>query len=82
MTGYEVAPFYKFGGLGDVIGSLPKALIEKHVDCRVVVPYYEEIRENYHEQKIGELFVHFGEKQEEISIYKGRFPKSDVEIYF
>jgi len=36
----EVAPFSKTGGLADVAGSLPKALVGKGLDCRVVTPLY------------------------------------------
>lgn len=82
MTGYEIAPFYKSGGLGDVMGSLPKALKEVNVNCRVVVPYYQEIRENFKERKIGEFYIHFGDKKEEISIYEGFFSEDRVVIYF
>lgn len=39
----EAAPFIKTGGLGDVIGSLPKALKKENVDVRVVMPKYNEI---------------------------------------
>src|SRR3989338_3322172 len=82
MTGYEIAPFYKFGGMGDVMGSLPKALKEVSVDCRVVIPYYQEIREKFKERKIGEFFVHFGESEEEVSVYEGYFGSDRVVIYF
>ena len=39
----EAAPFMKTGGLGDVIGALPKALAETGVDARVIMPLYSSI---------------------------------------
>ena len=39
----EVAPFIKTGGLGDVAFSLPKALKNAGVDCRVILPKYLDI---------------------------------------
>ena len=37
----EGAPFSKTGGLGDVIGALPKSLVKDGHDVRVVLPYYD-----------------------------------------
>ncbi len=39
----EALPFIASGGLGDVAGSLPNALRQRLVGCRVVMPLYEEI---------------------------------------
>lgn len=43
----EAWPFIKTGGLGDVAYSLPKALNQKGVDARVILPKYEQIPEKY-----------------------------------
>ncbi len=43
----EAWPFIKTGGLGDVAYSLPKALKEKGIDIRVIIPKYIQIPEKY-----------------------------------
>lgn len=42
----ECAPFFKTGGLGDVIEALPKAL-KKNVDVRIVLPYFSNYMTKY-----------------------------------
>ncbi len=42
----ESIPFIATGGLGDVSGSLPQALRQRLIGCRVVMPLYEEIPHN------------------------------------
>lgn len=39
----EAVPFAKTGGLGDVIGSLPRTLKESRLDVRVIMPFYKTI---------------------------------------
>jgi starch synthase len=39
----EVVPFAKTGGLADVAGALPKALLQAGLDARVVLPLYSQI---------------------------------------
>lgn len=47
----EVGPYMKTGGLADVAAALPKALINKGMDVRVVMPYYDTMGERFFSQK-------------------------------
>jgi starch synthase len=40
MVASEAAPFVKTGGLADVLGSLPAALVERGDEVAVVLPRY------------------------------------------
>ncbi|WP_041326228.1 glycogen/starch synthase, partial [Ruminococcus champanellensis] len=39
----EALPYVASGGLADVAGSLPSAIVKKGHDCRVVIPLYKSI---------------------------------------
>ena len=43
----EALPFIASGGLGDVAGSLPIALRKRLIGCRVVMPLYSDIKEEF-----------------------------------
>ncbi len=58
MCSSEVAPFAKSGGLGDVLGALPKALAKEGHDVRVVLPKYGCIPEKYREQMEFKFFIY------------------------
>jgi len=47
LAAAEAAPFVKTGGLGDVVGSLAKALRRIGVDARVMLPQYDCIAPEY-----------------------------------
>lgn len=48
FVGSEVLPFAATGGLGEVLGSLPKALAARgDYDVRVIMPYYSDMGEQY-----------------------------------
>ncbi|WP_068617524.1 glycogen synthase GlgA [Paenibacillus tuaregi] len=46
----EAIPFVKTGGLADVIGALPKALLKAGHDVRIVMPKYKIMPEKYRSQ--------------------------------
>ena len=80
----EVAPFAKTGGLGDIGGSLPKALKALGHDVRVVMPAYQNIESGYPgvESIPVRLDVptNFGDTP--AGVFQGQLPDSEVPIYF
>ena len=55
----EAVPFIKTGGLADVAGALPKALVDKGVDCRVILPLYMDIKQELRDNMkfVGNLYT-------------------------
>ena len=67
----EAAPFVKVGGLGDVIGSLPKSLREFGVDARVILPLYSSIdRERFGLKYKAYQFVDLGWRHSYCGIFE------------
>ena len=85
----EAHPFIKTGGLGDVIGALPKALKDLGVDVRVVIPNYRDIKKEIKESLtyIDNFSVNVGWRTQYCGIleyeYDGvQFYLLDNEYYF
>lgn len=78
----EAMPFCKSGGLGEVIGSLPKALRRSGVDARVIIPKYQSIAAGYQApmRLIKEITVPVGWRQQKCSLYS--LNHGDVPFYF
>ncbi len=45
-------PFASTGGLGEVAGSLPAALVNSGVDCRVIMPLYEKVPQSVRDKMV------------------------------
>ena len=43
LAAFEAEPFLKTGGLGDVAGSLPKALCAEGAQARLILPKFSSI---------------------------------------
>lgn len=68
----ECAPFVKTGGLGDVAGSLPAALVRAGAEVIVMVPKYATIRDEYKAQMehFADFYVSLGWRNEYCGLEK------------
>lgn len=68
----ECAPFVKTGGLGDVAGSLPVALVRAGAEVIVMVPKYATIKDEYKAQMehFADFYVSLGWRNEYCGLEK------------
>lgn len=67
----ECYPAIKVGGLSDVVGSLPKYLIQNNVDAKVIIPFVENTFSQTHElHKEYEAQFPFGAEMIPFSIFR------------
>lgn len=82
----EIAPFSRTGGLGDVAGTLPKALKILGHEVRVVTPFYRSIKERRYGlrdvARLSDLSIEVGGKTMEYSVKSGFLVGSKVQTYF
>lgn len=77
----EAAPIVKLGGLGDVAGSLPKALEHIGVDVDVVIPFYPLAKvQQLKVYKSIDINVPFGGNSHLVEVFNTKLPGSDVDV--
>ncbi|MGT2907415.1 glycogen synthase GlgA [Streptococcus dentiloxodontae] len=78
----EGAPFAKTGGLGDVIGALPKSLVKKGHEVAVVLPYYDVVAAKFGDQAEDLLyyFTNVGWRHQYVGVK--RIVRDGVTFYF
>ena len=84
FVGSEAIPFISTGGLGDVLGSLPAALVKNSIDndIRVVLPLFKAIKEKFSKelQFVGETTVQLSWRNQYCGLYL--IEKNGVKYYF
>ncbi|HEL0246719.1 TPA: glycogen synthase GlgA [Streptococcus equi subsp. zooepidemicus] len=78
----EGAPFAKTGGLGDVIGALPKSLVKNGHEVFVILPYYDVVDQAFGHQVEDVLYFYtqVGWRRQYVGIK--RLVKDKVTFYF
>lgn len=82
----EAVPYAKAGGLGDVIGALPKVLEKLGCEVQLFLPKYSMISDDVfklkYNWKVGEFPVQSNGKQCEAHLYQGTLPGTSVKVNF
>ena len=75
----EVSPLAKAGGMGDVVGSLPKVLSKMGHDVRIFMPYYGFLpdKTTIPPDPIWQGYAMF----QDFSVYETTLPNTDVPLY-
>lgn len=82
LAASEVAPIIKIGGLGDVIGALPKALEKVSVNQDVIVPFFPSANpQNLSIYKSIDLHVPHAHQNNVVEVFKTKLPNSNVDLY-
>ena len=85
MIAAEAAPYVKVGGLGDVIGALPRALEKLGAKVTVIIPAYGSADKPTPVElcrNIPGFNVALGNTLEYASVFQTSMPESDVTVYF
>jgi starch synthase len=87
MASAEVSPFARTGGLGDVLGAVPKALARRGHQVTVFTPFYRQTREYFDRtgevlESLGELILTWAGWVARVELLKAKLRDSDVAVIF
>jgi len=80
----ECAPFFKVGGLADVIGSLPYALQQRGIDVAVLLPKYGVLDAQPHTLRTTshQFSVDAEGTTYTVGVWRSELPQSSIPVYF
>ncbi|MDQ3098725.1 MAG: glycogen synthase [bacterium] len=85
LVASECTPFAKVGGMGDVIGALPQAIVSEGVNASVILPLYAPLLASMteHIQVNGSdtFTIHFEGEDHQCELYITTFLTSAVTLY-
>jgi starch synthase len=79
----EMVPYTKVGGLGDVIGALPKELARLGHEVAVFLPRPQDFEHRFPDlsiETVGEIVAPMGERSERVSIERVRLAADGVDL--
>ena len=82
MMSAEAFPFAKTGGLADAVSALSKALSQKGVDVRILMPRYYTIGREKLEPVFKNIPVNLGFADFHVDFYSASMSESSVQVYF
>jgi starch synthase len=85
MLAAEAAPFAKVGGLGDVIGALPKTLEQLGVKPAVIIPAYKTIHSCgfpvYSCSAVPDFDISMRSANERAQVFQAKVNGTDIDVY-
>lgn len=79
---WELDPFLKVGGLGEIAASLPRALSNLGIDIRIVIPFYQALKLRRSRKRfIKQFTIRYAERHEKVELFQVTHPVSKISVY-